>query len=315
MMMTNSMRKVVPLAGLAAFVALFLYPVAQSSAQARRNREALPRTIAGGFFEASGVAHVPGTAGVLFVDDASNRAIYWMEVSGDGAQKAPALRIPIAADITDLEGITSDGTNFYVVGSQSKRTGFQGDGLVRFTFDPTTRRTDAVERIQGLKAWLAAHVPELKGTAQRVGDHVLNIEGIAWDPNGSRLLLGLRAPVVNGHALVVPVKLQDPRGAFSAANLRVDGATIRLPLGGAGVRSIEYDPAARAFRVITGAGLNAENRDFQIVEWKGDGSPSSLRVVASYNRRLKPEGITRATIDGRSVSVLVFDTSRFALID
>jgi len=300
---------------LVALVAICGYLVMQTSGQAQGGAARAPRSIAGGFFEASGVAHVPGTSGVLFVDDASNRDIYWMEVSGDGAQKAPAVRIPIAADITDLEGITSDGTSFYVVGSQSKRTGFHGDGLVRFKFDPKTRRTDAVERIQGLKAWLAAHVPELKGTAQRIGDHVLNIEGIAWDPNASRLLLGLRAPVVAGHALVVPIKLQDPRGAFSAANLRVDGATIRLPLGGAGVRSIEYDNTARAFRVITGAGLNAENRDFQILEWKGDVAPSTLRVIASYNRRLKPEGITRATIDGRSVSVLVFDTSRFTLIE
>jgi hypothetical protein len=155
----------------------------------------------------------------------------------------------------------------------------------------------------------------LKGTAHRIGDDVLNIEGIAWDPNGARLLLGLRAPVVNGHALVVPLKLQDPRGPFTAANLRVDGATIRLPLGGAGVRSIEYDPMARAFRVITGAGLDAETRDFQIVEWKGDAAPASLRVITSFGRNLKPEGITRATINGKPVSVVVFDTSRFALID
>jgi hypothetical protein len=298
-----------------AAVAITGYMVMQASGQAPGAAARSPRSIAGGFFEASGVAHVPGTSGVLFVDDASNREIYWMEVSGDGAQKAPALRIPLAADITDLEGITSDGTSFYVVGSQSKTSGFQGDGLVRFKFDPKTLRTDAVERIRGLKAWLAANVPELKGTAQRIGDHVLNIEGIAWDPNGSRLLLGLRAPVVNGQALVIPLKLQDPRGGFTAANLRVDGATIRLPLGGAGIRSIEYDATARAFRVITGAGLNAENRDFQILEWKGDASPASVRVIASYNRRLKPEGITRATIDGRPVSVLVFDTSRFTLID
>lgn len=310
------MRKFISLAGLAAVLTLVvLYTAADGAGQARRTRDARVRTIAGGFFEASGVAHVPGTAGALFVDDASNRDIFWVEFSAAGAQKAPALRIPLAADVTDLEGITFDGTSFYVVGSQSKRSGHQGDGLVRFRFDSQTRRTEAVERIQGLKAWLAAQVPELKGTAHRLGDHVLNIEGLAWDPRGGRLLLGLRAPVVNGQALVVPVKLQDPRGPFSAANLRVDGPTIRLPLGGAGVRSIEYDAAARAFRVITGAGLNAENRDFQIVEWKGEPSPASLPVIGSFGRNLKPEGITRATIEGRSVSLIVFDTSRFALID
>jgi hypothetical protein len=37
----------------------------------------------------------------------------------------------------------------------------------------------------------------------------LNVEGVAWDRQKRRLLLGLRSPVVNGHALVVPLKLRD----------------------------------------------------------------------------------------------------------
>jgi hypothetical protein len=270
---------------------------AQTSGQAHGGGARPPQSIAGGRFEASGVAHVPGTSGVLFVDDGRNREIFWMEVGADGSQKSPAVRVPLAADITDLEGITTDGASFYVVGSQSKSKGFE------------------VERIQGLKAWLAAHVPELKGAAQVVGDTALNIEGLAWDPRGSRLLLGLRAPVVDGSALVIAIKFQDPRGAFSAGNLRIDGKTIRLPLGGAGVRSLEYDPDAKGFRVITGAGLNKEDREFRIVEWNGDTAPSSLPLIASFASSLKPEGITRATLNGRQVSVVVFDTGRFALLE
>jgi hypothetical protein len=311
----SGMRPVKPVAGLFAAVAIAGFMVMQASGQAPGGAAPSPRSITGGTFEASGVVDVPGTAGVLFVDDGRNREIFWMEIGADGTQKSPAVAIPLAADITDLEGITSDGSSFYVVGSQSKKNGYEGDGLVRFKFNPQTRRTEAVERIQGLKAWLAAHVQEVKGTAQKTGDAVLNIEGIAWDPRGGRLLLGLRAPVVNGHALVIPVKLQDPRAAWSAANLRVDGPTIRLPLGGAGVRSLEYDETTRVFHVITGAGLNNEDRDFRIVEWKGDPSPASLPVIASFGSSLKPEGITRATVNGRRVSLVVFDTSRFALLD
>ena len=302
-------------AGFIAAVAVSACMSAQTSGQAPGGGARPPQSIAGGTFEASGVAHVPGTSGVLFVDDGRNREIFWMEVGADGSQKSPALRVPLAADITDLEGITSDGTSFYVVGSQSKFKGFEGDGLVRFKFDSRTRRTEGVERIQGLKAWLAAHVPELKGTARTLGDAALNIEGVAWDPQGNRLLLGLRAPVVDGLALVVPLKLQDPRGPFSAANLRLDGKTIRLPLGGGGVRSLEYDTDAKAFRVISGAGLNTEDRDFRIVEWKGEETPSSLPVIASFSSTLKPEGITRATLNGRPVSLVVFDTGGFALLE
>jgi hypothetical protein len=310
----SAIRHVKPAAVLLAAAAVSAFLSAQSIGRSA-SAGARPISIAGGTFEASGVAHVPGTAGVLFVDDGRTREIFWMEVGADGSQSSPAVRIPLAADITDLEGITSDGTSFYVVGSQSKKTGYQGDGLVRFTFDAQNRRIESVERIQGLKAWLAAHVPELEGTARQIGDAALNIEAVAWDPLAKRLLLGLRAPVVNGHALVVPLKLKDSRGAFSATNLVVDGSTIRLPLGGAGIRSLEYDPTARAFRVITGAGLNAEDRDFRILEWTGATSPGSLKEIATFGRDLKPEGITRAMLHGRPVSLVVFDTGRFALLD
>ena len=300
---------------IAATVAAAAYFAVQTGAVALPAAAAVPQTIAGGTFEASGVAHVPGTPGVLFVDDGRNREIFWMGLSANGRQEAPAVRVPLGADVTDLEGITSDGDRFYVVGSQSKRRGVAGDGLVRFRFDPQNKRTYDVERIQGLKGWLADHVPELKGTARILGDKALNIEGLAWDPAGKRLLLGLRAPVVDGNALVIPLKFQDAAGPFSIANLRVDGGIIRLPLEGAGVRSLEYDAVARAFRVITGAGLNDEDRDFRIVEWKGDASPASLPVIATFSRDLKPEGITRATIAGRPVSFVVFDTGRFVVLD
>jgi hypothetical protein len=273
------------------------------------------RQIAGGNFQASGIAYVPGTNGVLFLDDDTTREIFWMELSADGRQRSPAVRVSLGADVTDLEGITFDGSRFYVVGSQSKTTGFDGDGLVRFRFDAQRRRITDVERVRGLKAWLAAHVPELKGTEKILGDEALNIEAIAWEPGRARLLLGLRAPVVDGKSLVIPLKLQDADGPLAETNLRVDGAAIRLPLGGAGIRSLEYDAEARAFRVITGAALNAETRDFRILEWNAEqGAGSPLRVLATFPRSLKPEGITRAAIENRSVNVVVFDVGRFALL-
>ena len=268
-----------------------------------------PRPIAGGTFEASGVAYVAGSNTVLFVDDGQRRDIFLMELTASGAQRGSAVAIPLGAEVTDLEGITSDGRRIYVVGSQSKKSGVDGDGLVRFTFDPASRRATGVERIQGLKAWLAANVAELRGTERRTGDDVLNIEGIAWDPNGSRLLLGLRAPVVDGQALIVPVRIVDTTGAFTRENLKVDGATMRVNLDGAGIRSLEYDDQAKAFWIITGAGLNDENRDFRVVHWDGQEGP--VRELSSYSRQLKPEGIVRAAIDGQPVRVIVFDTGGF----
>jgi hypothetical protein len=268
----------------------------------------------GGIFEASGVAHVPGTDAVLFVDDGRPDEIFWMRLGEGGAQAGAIRSVKLGASVIDLEGMTSDGTYFYVVGSQSKSKGGDLAGLVRFRFDARGQRVEGVETVSGLKRFLAEHVAELRGMADRkYKDGGINIEGVAWDARGGRLLLGLRSPVVDGHALVVPLRLRDPRGAFSGDNLEVEGEeTIRLPLGGAGVRSIEYDEHRGVFNVITGAGPNAEKLDFKLWEWDGDAARPTLREAGTFDRRLKPEGITRVSSGGRDFTFIVFDTSFYA---
>jgi hypothetical protein len=264
------------------------------------------RAITGGTFEASGLVAVPGSNLMLFSDDGRPREVFAIAFGADGVQQGAAAPIRFGGDVTDAEGMTSDGGYIYMVGSQSKRTGYQGDGLVRFRFDPATRAVSGVESARGLKAWLAHNVAELRGTERRVGDAVLNIEGLAWDPDGQRLLLGLRAPVVDGKALVVPVKLVDATKPLTAANLRADGAALRVDLGGAGIRGIEHDAQAGRFVLITGASLNDENRDFELRAW--DGRSDSTSALATYPRRLKPEGVADLVIGGRAMRVIVFDT-------
>jgi hypothetical protein len=62
----------------------------------------------GGTFEASGVAYVPGTDGVLFVDDGRPNEIFWMRLGSDRKQSGAIETIDIATSIIDLEGITTD---------------------------------------------------------------------------------------------------------------------------------------------------------------------------------------------------------------
>lgn len=271
----------------------------------------------GGTFEASGVAHVPGTDGVLFVDDGREEEVFFMRLGEGRGQAGAILPVKLGARVIDLEGITFDGTHFYVVGSQSKSKGGDLTGLVRFRFDAAGQRVAGTEAVAGLKRYLAENVAELRGMETRkYKDGGINIEGVAWDPRGRRLLLGLRSPVVEGHALVVPLRLRDPQGAFAAENLEVEGArALRLPLGGAGIRSIEYDERAQSFRVITGAGPNAEKMDFKLWEWDGDAMRPTLRETGVYDRRLKPEGITRFSTPGRDFTFIVFDTSGYAAAD
>ena len=272
---------------------------------------------AGGTFEASGVVQVPGTDSVLFVDDGRPNEVFWMRLGEDRKQASAIKAIDIATNIVDLEGITTNGEYFYVVGSQSKSRGADLAGLARFKFDATSQQASDTQAVSGLRKFLADNVVELRGLEDtRYRDGGINIEGIAWDPVNKRLLLGLRSPVVDGQALVVPLKMRDAKGAFSLDNLDVEGRkAIRLPLGGAGIRSIEYDDSRKAFYVISGAGPNPEKIDFKIWEWNGNDATPTVRELETFDRRLKPEGITRVSTGAQDFIFIVFDTSGYAATD
>jgi hypothetical protein len=160
-------------------------------------------------------------------------------------------------------------------------------------------------------------VAELRGEGDRKGkDGGLNIEGLAWDTRRGRLLLGLRSPVVDGHALLVPLRLRDPRGAFSIDNLEVEGPkAIRLSLGGVGIRGIEEDGRANVFRIISGAAEDQEQTDFGLWEWNGDEQRPGLRETNRFDPKLKPEGVARVTVGSRDFTLIVFDASGYTVAE
>jgi hypothetical protein len=275
------------------------------------------RTLRGGPYEASGAVALPGLDGVVFVDDGRPGQVLLLTLSPTGEQVGAVESVPVAAGVPDPEGITTDGTYVYVVGSQSR--GRQGaPGLVRFRLDVKARRASDVQAVEGLDSFLARNVPELaagagdgrKGKKDRKKE-ALNIEGLAWDPRRGRLLLGLRAPLAGRSAMLVPLKLKDPAAPLAAANLAVDGAVLRLDLGGSGVRSIEYDAGSGAFHVIGGGTVDAGR--FRLFTWPGEGP--AAREVHAFAKELRPEGVARATIGGRARTVVLSDASGYVLLD
>jgi hypothetical protein len=269
-------------------------------------------TFSGGRFDASGVAYVSGTNGVLFIDDGRSEEIFWMRLSDKRDQMGTIRSVSLGTTIDDLEGITTDSTHFYLVGSQSTSKGGDLPGLVRFTFDATREQVGAVESISGLKRFLTDNVADLHGMSDENGG--INIEGLAWDPNRQCLLLGLRSPLIEGQALVVPLRLRQADAVFSSSNLEViDGKAIKLPLGDAGIRSLEYDYGRKLFQVISGAAEDKEALDFRLWEWNGSDTRPELRESRIFDRKLKPEGVTRVRLPSGDFTFIVFDTSRYAV--
>jgi hypothetical protein len=267
----------------------------------------------GGIFEASGVVQIAGTNSFLFVDDGRPGEIFSLELDASGNQLGSIKAVKLGVNIEDPEGITTDGTHFYIVGSQSKGKGADQVGIVRFKFDLKTLSVAEVETVSELKKFLTENVAELRNmNTKKARKDGLNIEGLAWDAQGARLLLGLRSPLVDGQALVVALQMNDPQGSFSSNNFKIaETKAIKLQLGGLGIRSIEYDKRLQAFRIIAGATDNQAKTDFRLWEWKADKDQAALREVTTFDKMLKPEGITGATVGDQSFIFVVFDTSRY----
>ena len=284
-----------------------------SSVIAGKVSAASAKAFAGGTFEASGVVHVPGTSGILFIDDGKPNEVFWMELDEGGSQRGSIKAVNLGVSIEDPEGITTDGTYFYIVSSQARSKSSGQAGMVRFKFNPGSQTIEEAQTVGELKQMLINNVNELRDMgAVKAKDDGINIEAVAWDHAQGRLLLGLRSPVIDGHALVVPLKLSDAGGKFSIPNPKPGGIeAIRLALGGQGIRSMEYDDKSKLFHIIAGATESQDKNDFKLWEWNGDASQTGLRDVATLDRKLKPEGITRVSVGNSDFKFLVFDTSKY----
>jgi hypothetical protein len=126
----------------------------------------------------------------------------------------------------------------------------------------------------------------------------LNIEGLAATPDG-RLLIGLRGPIPDGKALLIP--LNNPQAVVAGQSARL-GEPILLELGGRGVRSIEYVPTLGQYLIVAGAaGIGGE---FQLYRWSGAAGDEPVAVNGENFSGLQPEAMI--AYPGPPVRLLVF---------
>jgi hypothetical protein len=267
--------------------------------------------------EASGVAHLPGADGVIMVSDNREGEVLWVPLDGDGRQAGPIKSIPLGVSFKDPEAITYGNSYLYLVTSQSEPKNGAQNALVRFGFNPATQSLRGnAEIINDFRSFLLSQMPEIRYIGDPPGaEGGLNIEGIAWDPNNERLLLGLRSPLFGDQAMLIPIKLRDPYGPFTIDNLGIDAPrVIVFPLGGHGVRDITYDTRLHNFLIISGAPENVRKTDFALWEWSGQPGVSPVRLMA-LDEKAKPEGLDVATINGRSFVFVVGDAGGYLTLN
>lgn len=135
----------------------------------------------------------------------------------------------------------------------------------------------------------------------------LNIEGLAATPQG-HLLLGLRGPVPDGKALLIP--LLNPAEVVDGKTARL-GEPVRLALGGRGVRSIGYVPALGAYLIV--AGLPGVGGSFDLYRWSGAATEAPVVVPGVDLAGLQPEAMI--VWPGQPLRLQIFSDDGTRMID
>ncbi|MFO1497206.1 MAG: DUF3616 domain-containing protein [Verrucomicrobiota bacterium] len=204
------------------------------------------------------------------------------------------LRVDRRSPESDLEGGARVGDRIYWITShgRSKRAEYResrhrlfATTIVEGPVGPVLRATgtpylnlnqDLVNapRLRSLGLSLAStRAPKAAGA--------FNIEGLSATPEG-QLLIGLRNPVPQGKALLVP--LLNPEETVSGRTARL-GDPVLLDLGGLGIRSMTWT----GDRYLILAGSYDAGGPFRLYEWSGKSAP--VKLTSLNLPGLTPEGM------------------------
>lgn len=123
----------------------------------------------------------------------------------------------------------------------------------------------------------------------------LNIEGLTVSKDARTLLLGLRSPLADGKALLIPVT--NPVAALGLGESAPQPLALAQPvlvdLGGLGFRSIEWDAARGVYLIAAGS---ADDRAvYRFFTWTGESKDAPVAVTTASALKaaaIEPEGLT-----------------------
>ena len=254
----------------------------------------------------SDVIQVPRTDALLFVDDNKKRRLYLMQSNGSEQWGDPPQTLLLKNDIRlyDPEALTTDNREFvYICTSHCHKKKKPQPAwkkprvhvFVRFRLDDRGRLmpdgliTNLCEMLCVQYEFIrrVAHLGPKKGG--------INIEGLAYDSRNGRLLIGLRSPLYDERACLIPVGI-DPNQPFVSENLTW-GEPLALQIPNKGVRSIQYDERLDAFLILAGNVRKGTGADFALWLWDGNPEGRCRRVDAvRFRDYFNPEGVSRVSL-------------------
>ena len=272
--------------------------------------------------EPSAAAQLPDGR-LLVVEDEADRAFNVLAFRADGTLgESPALDAELTAsfgrELADLEGLTIDSSDHvYAITSHSRtRSGtrsparerlvrfrLQGDAVADVGFHGTLR--DELAGSDVIRDALAARV----GRAVAIGD--VDIEGLAFDARGESLLVGFRAPTVDGLSLVVTIG--NPEGMFENGEAPLFTEVALLGLEGGGIRSLNFDPVLDTYLLVNE--VRNANGVYHPRLWSWSGAPDDMpeeMFLPGLIDLKNVESVNSVTVNGRSRLLITSDDGNVA---
>ena len=286
-----------------------------------------------GVHEPSAIQQLPDGR-FLVVEDEVNHSLSICTLAPDGAIHCRALTPgwfegnEAFWKLDDLEGLTLDASGHVLAITSHSRDGDGDekkarDKLVRFRIEGD-RVTDT-RVVKGLKRALISAHPVLASAAAKLDvktDGGLNIESLEMAPDGGRLLIGFRSPLMDGRAIIASVL--NAQTMFDGEALpHISPQLDTLDLDGHGLRSLSYVPALKGYVLISGP-VAREQVQFRLWFWTGErGGAARPITVGSLPGFEHAEGVSPAQIGDRQCLILVSDDGsrdagrfgRFLVID
>ena len=275
-----------------------------------------------GVYEPSAV-HQLADGRFIVVEDEERHPIDLLTLQEDGRFSATAVDPKELFDkdgagaefrkLDDLEALDVDERGRVYALTSHSRTGKgkvkeEREKLVRFEVAGDELRDPRV--VMDLKQQLMAAHPALREAAE-VDDvkdgNGLNIEGLAFDADRQRLLVGFRGPLVDGKAMLVAI--ENVEEVFeTGAEPRIAEQPISLDLGGEGIRGMSYAPRLGGFLIISGPLEQVEDVPFRLWFWQGQPDRPAQRVtVPGLSGFEHAEGVTPLHWRGQERLLIVSD--------
>jgi len=204
-------------------------------------------------------------------------------------------------DKSDLEAAAVIGDRVYWMSShsfnsegkdKSKRKVFFATQIVQADGKPPTLK-DVGKPVKSLRDPLAK--------AAGVKPEEMNIEALAATPEGG-LLIGLRAPLRNGNALVIPFR--NPGAVVDKPGTAPDlGAAIEVKLTDRGFRSMETIGGGAGYAIIAGP-VSDSATGFALFRWSGPGT-DPVEVKGADLTGIRPEAAM--AVPGQNLLQLLSD--------